>query len=398
MLQTLNSRLSIAAAMLLLGAASASAAVVTRTFSIDTATIVDLYSATFDGGLLGCGGSPTQECLFFGGTPPATRNITVVNNGTGGGSLNVTYEDSTGEILTVNDLYIRAPDIDITIANIAGATTTTTVQGNGLPGGTPNDIPFIQAGTGTLSRDLDGSVPPGGTGTALGKGTADADQGVAILQATIFQHSDAPNADVPDFAPFSYIVDTCAGPFCGLITGNTLNLDGVRYRLVGAVSGAGGDAMVLTTETGNNSIYVVNFTTAPDAGDLDSDGVSNALDNCPVTPNLAQTNSDGDARGDACDNCSLVSNATQLDTNGDGYGNFCDADINNSNTVTSSDFGLLRSVLGQAVGASATAAAADMNGSGTVTSSDFGLLRARLGTVPGPSGLACAATIPCTSP
>lgn len=104
---------------------------------------------------------------------------------------------------------------------------------------------------------------------------------------------------------------------------------------------------------------------------------------------------DGDGVLDPHDNCKLVANPTQLDANADGYGNICDADINNTGTVTSSDFGLMRSVLGQAAGASATAAASDMNGSGTVTSSDFGLLRARLGTAVGPSGLACAGTIPC---
>mgnify|MGYP002083980767 CR=1 FL=1 len=96
---------------------------------------------------------------------------------------------------------------------------------------------------------------------------------------------------------------------------------------------------------------------------------------------------DGDGVPDANDNCTLAANPTQLDADADGYGNICDGDINNSGTVTSADFGLLRSVLGQPVGFSATAAAADMNGSGTVTTADFGLLRARLGTVPGPSGL-----------
>jgi hypothetical protein len=104
---------------------------------------------------------------------------------------------------------------------------------------------------------------------------------------------------------------------------------------------------------------------------------------------------DGDAAQDPLDNCTLVANPTQLDANADGYGNICDADINNSGTVTTADFGLLRSVLGQAAGSSATAAASDMNSSGTVTTADFGLLRARLGTAPGPSGLACAGTIPC---
>ena len=108
--------------------------------------------------------------------------------------------------------------------------------------------------------------------------------------------------------------------------------------------------------------------------------------------------SDGDGVVDTSDNCKATANPAQQDANADGYGNICDADINNSGTVTTADFGLLRSVLGQAAGFSATAAASDMNSSGTVTTADFGLLRARLGTAPGPSGLACAGTIPCPAP
>jgi beta-glucanase (GH16 family) len=100
------------------------------------------------------------------------------------------------------------------------------------------------------------------------------------------------------------------------------------------------------------------------------------------------TDTDGDGVLEYLDNCKLSANPTQLDADLDGYGNICDGDINNSGTVTTADFGLLRSVLGQPVGFSATAAAADMNGSGTVTTADFGLLRARLGTAPGPSALA----------
>ena len=107
---------------------------------------------------------------------------------------------------------------------------------------------------------------------------------------------------------------------------------------------------------------------------------------------------DGDGILDPSDNCRLTANPLQQDANADGYGNICDADINNSGTVTTADFGLLRSVLGQAAGSSATAAASDMNSSGTVTTADFGLLRARLGTTPGPSGLACAGTPPCPIP
>ncbi len=89
---------------------------------------------------------------------------------------------------------------------------------------------------------------------------------------------------------------------------------------------------------------------------------------------------------DANDNCTLSGNTSQLDADGDSYGNICDADLNNSGLVTSADFALLRTVMGQPASASALAAAADLNGSGTVTTADFGLLRINLGSAPGPKG------------
>lgn len=63
--------------------------------------------------------------------------------------------------------------------------------------------------------------------------------------------------------------------------------------------------------------------------DLDGDGVPDATDNCPNTPNPDQTDSDftvaaNDGFGDACDNCDLVYNPDQTDTDGDGIGDICD--------------------------------------------------------------------------
>ncbi len=57
--------------------------------------------------------------------------------------------------------------------------------------------------------------------------------------------------------------------------------------------------------------------------DSDGDGVCDADDNCPSTPNADQADRDGDGVGDVCDNCPDVSNPNQEDSNGDGIGDAC---------------------------------------------------------------------------
>ncbi|MBX7106705.1 MAG: amidohydrolase family protein, partial [Gemmataceae bacterium] len=51
-----------------------------------------------------------------------------------------------------------------------------------------------------------------------------------------------------------------------------------------------------------------NACTPPDANDLDDDSVPNAYDNCPVTANANQKDTDNDGHGDACDKCASVAN------------------------------------------------------------------------------------------
>lgn len=75
--------------------------------------------------------------------------------------------------------------------------------------------------------------------------------------------------------------------------------------------------------------------------DTDSDGISDALDNCPLVHNVDQQDTDGDGTGDACDtvdnldsdkdgiadyhdNCPFIGNSSQLDVDGDGIGDICD--------------------------------------------------------------------------
>jgi hypothetical protein len=44
-------------------------------------------------------------------------------------------------------------------------------------------------------------------------------------------------------------------------------------------------------------------------GDRDGDGIVDAVDNCPTSPNPDQADDDGDGIGNACDNCRLTANA-----------------------------------------------------------------------------------------
>ena len=61
------------------------------------------------------------------------------------------------------------------------------------------------------------------------------------------------------------------------------------------------------------------------------------MDNCPLTSNASQLDTDSDSQGNACDtdddndtildasdNCPLTANASQLDTDSDGQGDACD--------------------------------------------------------------------------
>ena len=89
---------------------------------------------------------------------------------------------------------------------------------------------------------------------------------------------------------------------------------------------------------------------------------------------IAQTTSDTDGDGviDASDNCPLTANANQRDTDGDGLGSLCDADLDNDGVVNLRDYGLFRQRFGTAD------PDADFNGSGLVTIADFGIFRSLL--------------------
>jgi len=74
--------------------------------------------------------------------------------------------------------------------------------------------------------------------------------------------------------------------------------------------------------------------------DADNDTIANAADNCPLTPNAGQADLNRNGQGDACDpdddgdgsddpadNCPVVFNPTQSDLDGDSLGDLCDTDV-----------------------------------------------------------------------
>ncbi len=91
---------------------------------------------------------------------------------------------------------------------------------------------------------------------------------------------------------------------------------------------------------------------------------------------------DNDLVPDINDNCQLTANGDQRDSNGDGFGNLCDADLNNDGIVNFLDISLLGNLF------LSTDADADLNGDGVVNFLDVSIIGNAFLTEPGPSGVA----------
>ena len=77
------------------------------------------------------------------------------------------------------------------------------------------------------------------------------------------------------------------------------------------------------TPTPDGSVVVDAFVVDGPPGDVDADGHSDNVDNCPAKANADQHDEDGDTIGDVCDPCPHIA-GNAADGDGDGVGDACD--------------------------------------------------------------------------
>ena len=126
------------------------------------------------------------------------------------------------------------------------------------------------------------------------------------------------------------------------------------------------------------SLYLPPGPAGATSGDLDGDGVHDAIDGCPGVADPDQVDDDSDGVGDACDNCVGFANAAQHDTDYDGVGNACDCDFTQDGICGGPDFGVLVQIING--GGVDTGVGADMNHDGVVDELDFEQFKEAFGT------------------
>lgn len=134
-----------------------------------------------------------------------------------------------------------------------------------------------------------------------------------------------------------------------------------------------------------------------DGIDNDNDGAVDLADSYCGTSDSPREEPDADSDGvtDAEDNCLVAANSSQLDANQEGYGNACDADFTDDGVVGAPDWLMLARAFGATEGNPGYDLELDMNGDGAIGVPEFVLVGSSFLQPPGPSGLACAGSPPC---
>ena len=201
----------------LLSILSVSFTVNAANYKITAVAVTDIHSATFEGPI----DNPTFNSAydpndFIPAINPAREEVSFVAVGTdNGGSIAEAggYISFDGNTLLFGTLQL--PDYNVVITS--GGTTTVQTSGAEI----------------ILSPHTDNT-------------------------ANQFQYNGGSSV-VADFSTFTDVVTACSGPACGAVP--FLNLDGLKYEIVGEVTPEGGDTLLLRLQTDNDSVVEVQFVT-----------------------------------------------------------------------------------------------------------------------------------------
>jgi hypothetical protein len=160
------------------------------------------------------------------------------------------------------------------------------------------------------------------------------------------------------------------GKWTDVVATSTFGCTASKFDIVntrGSTSGGATNVVSTLAYMDALSISAVNF---PPPADLDGDGVPDALDNCPETPNPTQADCDGNGIGDACQ-------AGFDDFNGNGVPDYCECigDLFVDGQINGADLGALLSQWG----AASASTVSDLNRDGVVNGADLGYLLANWG-------------------
>lgn len=201
----------------------------------------------------------------------------------------------------------------------------------------------------------------------------------------------SPADTTPDAFAFTDVADVALGTpqtsnvvtITGLDSPASISVTGGEYAIgcgVAFTTAAGtiGSGQTVCVRHTSGATHLATTLTVLTVGGVTGDFRSTTVGPPPDT--------DGDGVPDPSDNCNMTPNPTQCDSDVDGFGNECDADLNNDGTTNAQDFVLFRAQLGQS-SAGPVYNEADLNCNDSVNAQDFVIFRGLLGLPPGPSGL-----------
>ncbi|MBN8279772.1 MAG: hypothetical protein J0M16_04115 [Gammaproteobacteria bacterium] len=210
MLKSIGARLALATTISVLatGAIAAPAAISTGNPSNGLTAI---FSTSFAGALPACTGGSPSYCSFFGGLPSGGQLAAVSISPNPSGVVSGAPGGIGPTGIPVAPIPAAGSFLDITLS---GGNTVATLNGGSITFGNAS-ITVIPAAT-TAAVSGAGFVLDGGPNVTSVNGSGFAE---FLVTAPV------------DFSRFSQVTTGCTGPVCGLITGDVLNLDMIRYRL-----------------------------------------------------------------------------------------------------------------------------------------------------------------------